>query len=58
MVDGVAPISTQVSALAHADPDLPAVTCEGRTLTRAELDRSTNRLARAYADLGVGSVTT
>lgn len=54
MVTGVAPIPTQVSELARAEPDAPAVTCEGRTLTRAELDRSTNRLARAYAALGVG----
>ena len=54
MVDGVPPISTQVSAYAAAEPDAPAVTCEGRTLTRAELDRSTNRLARTWADLGVG----
>jgi bile acid-coenzyme A ligase len=53
-VEGVDPISTQVSALAAADPEAPAVTCEGRTLTRAELDRSTNRLARAYAEFGVG----
>ena len=52
VVTGFAPISTQVSALAAADPDAPAVTCEGRTLTRAELDASTNRLARAYAELG------
>jgi bile acid-coenzyme A ligase len=51
---GVPPIGTQVSALAAADPDAPAVTCGGRTLTRAELDASTNRLARAYAALGVG----
>ena len=50
----VAPISTQISALAHASPDAPAVTCEGRTLSRAELDASTNRLARAYAERGVG----
>ncbi len=55
MVAGVAPISTQVSALAAAKPDAPAVTCDGRTLTRAELDASTNRLARAYAELGVGT---
>lgn len=54
MVAGVPPISAQVSELARADPDAPAVTCEGRTLTRAELDRSTNRLARAYAEFGVG----
>ncbi|KAA0102243.1 AMP-dependent synthetase [Mycolicibacterium sp. P1-18] len=55
MVTGFPPISTQVSALAAADPDAPAVTCEGRTLTRAELDASTNRLARAYAERGVGT---
>ncbi|ORB12549.1 AMP-binding protein [Mycobacterium noviomagense] len=35
-------------------PDEPAVTCDGRTITRAELDTSTNRLARAYAERGVG----
>ena len=43
-----------VLPLAEAAPDAPAVTCEGRTLTRGELDVSTNRLARAYAELGVG----
>jgi bile acid-coenzyme A ligase len=53
VVRGVAPISTQLSSLAQAAPDTPAVTCEGRSLTRAELDASTNRLARAYAALGV-----
>jgi bile acid-coenzyme A ligase len=47
------PIGTQVSRLAAQDPDAPAVTCSGRTLTRRELDLSTNRLARAYAELGV-----
>jgi bile acid-coenzyme A ligase len=54
VVDAVPPISTQISALAKAAPDAPAVTCEGRTLSRAELDASTNRLARAYAERGVG----
>jgi bile acid-coenzyme A ligase len=54
VVEGVPPISTQISALAAAEPASPAVTCEGRTLTRAELDASTNRLARTYAELGVG----
>jgi len=48
------PISTQISTLAHAAPNAPAVTCSGRTLSRAELDATTNRLARAYAELGVG----
>ncbi|BBY95062.1 AMP-dependent synthetase [Mycobacterium gallinarum] len=50
----VPPIPTQFSALAESEPDAPAVTCAGRTLTRRELDASTNRLARAYAELGVG----
>jgi bile acid-coenzyme A ligase len=51
----VPPIGTQISALAALAPDEPAVTCAGRTVTRAELDSSTNRLARAYAELGVGT---
>ncbi|MGA9492093.1 MAG: AMP-binding protein, partial [Mycobacterium sp.] len=54
MTEPVPPIGTQISALAALAPDEPAVTCDGRTLTRAELDRSTNRLARAYAERGVG----
>ncbi|MDT5324618.1 MAG: bile acid-coenzyme ligase [Mycobacterium sp.] len=53
MTAPVPPIGAQFSALANTSPDEPAVTCEGRTLTRGELDRSTNRLARAYAELGV-----
>ncbi|WIM87040.1 AMP-binding protein [Candidatus Mycobacterium wuenschmannii] len=54
MTAPVPPIGAQISALAALAPDEPAVTCDGRTITRAELDRSTNRLARAYAELGVG----
>jgi bile acid-coenzyme A ligase len=46
-------IPVQLAALAAADPDAPAVTCSGRTVSRGELDRSTNRLARGYAALGV-----
>lgn len=53
MTEPVPPISTQVSRLAQLAPDAPAVTCEGRTMTRGELDTSTNRLARAYAERGV-----
>jgi len=47
-------ISRMISAAAAADPDRPAVTCDDRTITRGELDRRTNRLARAYEALGVG----
>jgi bile acid-coenzyme A ligase len=46
-------IGTKLSRLAAEAPDRPAVTCEGRTLTRGELESITNRLARAYAELGV-----
>jgi acyl-CoA synthetase (AMP-forming)/AMP-acid ligase II len=53
MSEPVPPISTQVSRLAELAPGEPAVTCEGRTITRGQLDTSTNRLARAYAERGV-----
>jgi len=43
--------------VAEADPDAVAVVCADgdveTTLTRGELDRAGNRMARAYADLGV-----
>jgi bile acid-coenzyme A ligase len=42
-----------LSRLATAAPDRPAITHEDRTVTRGELERRTNRLARAYARLGV-----
>ncbi|RDH80472.1 AMP-dependent synthetase [Mycolicibacterium moriokaense] len=54
MAPDTPPIGTQVSRLAAADPDAPAVTCSGRTITRRELDLSTNRLARDFAARGVG----
>jgi bile acid-coenzyme A ligase len=54
MTEPVPPIPTQFSRLAESAPDAPAVTCDGRTITRREVDKSTNRLARAYAELGVG----
>lgn len=38
---------------AQAQPDHPALTVEGETLTRAELERRTNRLARAFEQRGV-----
>jgi bile acid-coenzyme A ligase len=49
----IPPIGTQFARLAELAPDESAVTCEGRTVRRGELDAATNRLARAYADLGV-----
>ncbi|WP_406813086.1 AMP-binding protein [Mycobacterium sp. M23085] len=54
MSEPIPPIGTQLSALAALAPDEPAVSCDGVTLTRIQLDRSTNRLARAYAERGVG----
>lgn len=53
MSDQIPPIGTRLSQLATDAPDRPAVTCDGRTLTRAELESASNRLARAYAELGV-----
>ncbi|QZT63107.1 AMP-binding protein [Mycolicibacterium austroafricanum] len=50
----VPPIGSQVSALAAQAPDAPAATCDGVTVTRRELDATSNRLARTFASLGVG----
>jgi bile acid-coenzyme A ligase len=45
---------------AEQDPDAPAITCGDETITRGELRARTNRLARAFLDLGVreGSLVT
>jgi bile acid-coenzyme A ligase len=51
--DAVPSIGTQMSRLAAEAPDAPAVTHNGRTVTRGQLESLTNRLARAYAELGV-----
>jgi bile acid-coenzyme A ligase len=48
-----APISSVLARLATERPEDPAVTCDARTATIGELERRSNRLARAYADLGV-----
>ena len=40
--------------LAERESERPAITCEGRTVTRRQLERRTNQLARAYAGMGVG----
>jgi bile acid-coenzyme A ligase len=46
-------ISRCLTELARRDPDRPAVVVGETTVTRGELDRRSNRLARAYAHLGV-----
>ena len=40
---------------AEQDSDKPAVSHDGTSLSRAELERRSNRLARAYGELGVGT---
>ncbi|MFI5054320.1 MAG: AMP-binding protein, partial [Acidimicrobiia bacterium] len=57
-MDGLS-LGRAITMLAEADPDRPAVTGwerdgTARTVTRSELDRRTNRIARAWAELGVG----
>jgi bile acid-coenzyme A ligase len=46
-------LAEHFAALAAADPDAPAITCAGSTVTRRQLERRTNQLARAYQQLGV-----
>ncbi len=46
-------LSRILSYWADRDPDKPVLTHEGRTLSRAQLEASSNRLARAYRQLGV-----
>lgn len=46
-------IGRAIGWLAERAPDAPAITHEGRSISRADLDRRTNRLARAYAAAGV-----
>ena len=38
---------------ASENPNRTAITCGDESVTRAELESRTNRLARAYADRGV-----
>lgn len=46
-------ISRALADLAESSPDRPAVTCGDVVITRRELETSSNRLARAYAQMGV-----
>ena len=52
--EGGTPVGDGLEALAAADPNAPALTCGEVTLTRDELSRRSNRLARHLASLGVG----
>ncbi len=54
MNDAGEPIGQALGRLAVEDPDLPAVTVAGSSVTRGELNRRSNRLARAFAAEGVG----
>jgi len=47
------PIVAALADLAAEAPDAPAFTSERNTLSRAEVEARTNRLARGYQDLGV-----
>ncbi len=53
-------ISAILAELALDKPDRPAITHENHTISRLDLDKSTNRLARAYQQMGVseGSLVT
>ncbi|MCS7475815.1 AMP-binding protein [Umezawaea endophytica] len=54
ILDPGTPFVTAVRRLAEESPDVVALTDDRGSLTRGELDRRSNRLARAYAALGVG----
>lgn len=47
------PIAVAYARLAAEAPDEPALTFQGQTVTRAELERRSNLLARAFLKLGV-----
>ena len=49
------PLRVVFRELAEADPVRPAITHEGRTVARRELESRTNRLARACRQLGVSA---
>ena len=57
-IQTVTPYGSVLTALAAADPDQIALVCAGSAgseqLTRGELEAWANRLARAYAGLGLG----
>ncbi len=46
---------TVLAELADQEPDSTALVCGAQQVTRRQLDRQTNRIAHAYAALGIGS---
>ncbi|HEY7107456.1 MAG TPA: AMP-binding protein [Acidimicrobiia bacterium] len=48
------PIAAAIRRLAEQQPDRPAITCEGVTVSWGELEPRTNRLAHTMARRGVG----
>lgn len=52
-VVGELPLNRVIADLAAKDPGAPAVICEGRTISRGELDERATRLAHKYEGLGV-----
>lgn len=50
---GLISYGSAFTAVAAAEPDRPAVTCNGVTTTRSQLESLANRTARAMADMGV-----
>jgi bile acid-coenzyme A ligase len=54
MSDAAEPIGQVLGRLAREDPDFPAITLAGCSVSRDELERRSNRLARAFAAEGVG----
>src|SRR5438067_336217 len=47
------PLVVALRTLAKAPPDPPAIPCGDRSATRGEVEARANRLARAYAAIGV-----
>ena len=47
------PFGVVIGQRAESAPGAPALTCDEVTITRAELETRTNRLARVYQTLGV-----
>ena len=50
----IKPVVRILRELAEARPVAPMITCGDETITRDDMEARSNRLARAYAELGVG----